>query len=85
MGCRSRVTSVRCRAEQSRKSPVEIVHANVDAILTRYDFLSAGIGALCVTSYCVMRGQDPYTALSITAAATVAALVINEIGFDKKH
>ena len=30
-----------------------------------------------MTSYCVWRGQDPVTALSITLAATVAALVSN--------
>ena len=45
----------------------------------RYDFLSAGMGALAVTSYCVWRGQDPVTALSITAASTVVALVANEL------
>ena len=44
-----------------------------------YDFLSAGMGALAVTSYCVWRGQDPLTALSITAASTVTALVANEL------
>ena len=37
--------------------------------MASYDFLSAGMGALAVTSYCVfLRGQDPWTALSITAA-----------------
>lgn len=44
-----------------------------------FDFLSAGMGALAVTSYCVWRGQDPLTALSITAAATVTAVVANEL------
>ena len=44
-----------------------------------YDFLSAGMGALAVTSYCVWRGQDPLTALSITAASTITALVANEL------
>lgn len=43
--------------------------------LQKYDVVSAGVGALTVTSYCVWRGQDPWTALSITFAATVAALV----------
>lgn len=37
------------------------------------------MGALAVTSYCVWRGQDPLTALSITAAATVTAVVANEL------
>ena len=40
-------------------------------MLARHDFLSAGMGALAVTGYCVMRGQDLGTALWITAAATV--------------
>ena len=43
--------------------------------MQKYDVPSAGVGALTVTSYCVWRGQDPVTALSITLAATVAALV----------
>lgn len=33
------------------------------------------MGALTVTSYFVWRGQEPVTALSITLAATVTALV----------
>lgn len=41
----------------------------------KYDVASAGMGALTVTGYCVWRGQDPWTALTITLAATVAALV----------
>lgn len=43
--------------------------------LQKYDVTSASVGALTVTSYCVWKGQDPFTALSITLAATVAALV----------
>jgi hypothetical protein len=41
----------------------------------RYDFLSTGMGAMCVTGYCVAKGQDPGTAATITVAATVGALV----------
>ena len=47
----------------------------------RHDALSAGVGALAVTTYCVVKGQDPATALSITAAATVAAMVAEEVLF----
>lgn len=47
----------------------------------RYDFLSTGCGALAVTGYCVLRGQDPATAAGITVTATVAALVANELLF----
>jgi hypothetical protein len=53
--------------------------AQLEAFSRRYDFPSAGLGALCVTGYCVMRGQDPFTALSITAAATVVALLANDL------
>lgn len=41
----------------------------------RHDFGSAACGALAVTTLAVARGQDPWTAASITAAATVTALV----------
>lgn len=43
--------------------------------MQKYDVVSAGMGALTVTSYFVWRGQEPMTALSITLAATVTALV----------
>jgi len=45
----------------------------------RYDFLSAAAGSAVVTSYSVMRGQCPWTALSIGATATVFAVVMNEL------
>eukprot|EP00212_Chloropicon_laureae_P004190 CAMPEP_0197489048 /NCGR_PEP_ID=MMETSP1311-20131121/3921_1 /TAXON_ID=464262 /ORGANISM="Genus nov. species nov., Strain RCC856" /LENGTH=151 /DNA_ID=CAMNT_0043033287 /DNA_START=58 /DNA_END=513 /DNA_ORIENTATION=- len=45
----------------------------------RYDFLSTGTGAMCVTTYCVLKGQSPLFALSISVTATVVALVINEL------
>lgn len=41
----------------------------------RYDFLSTGMGALVVTGYCWSKGQDPFTALSITVSSTIVALV----------
>lgn len=44
---------------------------SAERVLARYDFLSAGMGALLVTGFCVARGQDVGTALWITAAATV--------------
>lgn len=49
--------------------------SNADMMLRRYDFLSAGLGALAVTTFCVARGQDPATAMWITGASTVVALV----------
>ncbi|KAI8467334.1 MAG: hypothetical protein J3K34DRAFT_471768 [Monoraphidium minutum] len=54
---------------------------SIDRMLTRYDFLSTGCGALAVTGYCVMRGQDAGTAALITLTATVVALVANELLF----
>jgi hypothetical protein len=33
------------------------------------------MGALACTGYCVSQGQDPWTALQITVAATVTGLV----------
>ena len=43
--------------------------------LSKYDFLSTGLGAAAVTSVCVAQGQDPFFALWLTFCATVAALV----------
>lgn len=55
-------------------------------MLQKYDFLSAGLGALAVTTFCVARGQDPVTALWITGASTVVALLLNEMLFnDESH
>ena len=45
------------------------------SFLQRYDFVSTCTGALCVTTYCVSRGQSPVLALTITAVATISALV----------
>jgi len=58
------------------------VKQSCDKFLHRYDFLSTGLGALSVTTYCVMRGQSPATAAGITLVATVVALVTNEVLFN---
>lgn len=50
--------------------------------MCRYDFLSAGLGALAVTTFCVAKGQDPATAMWITGASTVVALLLNEMLFE---
>lgn len=62
---------------------IEEISKRCSSVFERYDFLSAGIGALAVTGVCVSHGQDPGTALSITAASTVVALVVNDIFFEK--
>lgn len=51
----------------------------------RYDFLSAGMGAMVVTSFCFARGQDVSTALWISAAATIGAVVLNELLFSQEE
>ena len=52
---------------------------DLEALAGRYDWLSAGIGALAVTTFCVARGQDPGEALRVTVCATVLAVVLNEL------
>ena len=43
--------------------------------LQTHDVLSTAMGSLCVTSYCVWRGQSPAVALGITVLATISGLV----------
>ncbi|KAL4432552.1 hypothetical protein ABPG77_000489 [Micractinium sp. CCAP 211/92] len=67
-------------AEPEPKSgSVQDFARSAERVLARYDFLSAGMGALVVTGFCVGRGQDVGTALWITAAATVVALLVNDL------
>ena len=51
-------------------------------LLGKYDFLSTGFGAAIVTSYCVMKGQSMTDALFVTIAASIFALVVNELLID---
>lgn len=74
------------------KSPQEIGQEFVQTVgqecrnfLERYDVVSTGVGALSVTTYCVWRGQDPWLALSITAASVVTALVVNEVFYGNEQ
>jgi hypothetical protein len=69
-----RACVVRAAAQPDDASPVNAVQhfaRSAERVLSRYDFLSAGMGAMMVTGFCVARGQDIGTALWITAAATV--------------
>lgn len=61
-----------------QKSVHETVDQGVRQFFSRYDVLSPGVGVMCVTSYCVAKGQDPWTAIGISFAATVLALVLSE-------
>ncbi|PSC74861.1 hypothetical protein C2E20_2059 [Micractinium conductrix] len=73
--------AVRAAAEppQSSGDVVQDLKSGAERMLARYDFVSAGMGALLVTGYCAARGQDVGTALWITAAATIVALVVNDL------
>ncbi|WZN64543.1 hypothetical protein HKI87_10g61000 [Chloropicon roscoffensis] len=71
-------TSMTSLSDEARKIG-EAVAEGAHAFTERYDLLSAFSGSMCVTGYCVLRGQEPWTALMITATATVTALVINEL------
>jgi len=62
---------------------IEEISKRCSSVFERYDFVSAVLGALAVTGVCVSHGQDPGTALSITAASTVVALVVNDVYFEK--
>jgi hypothetical protein len=54
------------------------VMAAVDKVAARYDWLSAGLGALLGTSFGVSRGQPVGQALGITVCATVVAVAVDE-------
>jgi hypothetical protein len=89
---RLRRSAVRASASPENKSqeqPASVfadLERNASLVLQRYDFLSAGLGALAVTTVCVARGQDAVTALWITGASTVVALLLNEVLFnDETH
>ena len=42
-------------------------------------FVAAGLGAMVVTGTFVAMGQDPFHAMKVTAFATIAALVLDEL------
>ena len=62
--------------QEEDKFDLELAFANLAA---RYDWLSAGIGALMGTTYGVVRGQPVSQALGITVCAAVVALAIDEM------
>mmetsp|Transcript_27563 Transcript_27563/g.67785 ORF Transcript_27563/g.67785 Transcript_27563/m.67785 type:complete len:196 (+) Transcript_27563:254-841(+) len=51
----------------------------VDKFRFKYDFLSAGLGALLATSYGISKGQSPTKALGITVCASIVAIAIDEL------
>ena len=76
----ARRAAVAPRAAREPERPSGGISQQLDSVLQRYDFASAGLGALAVTGFCVTRGQDPATALWITAASTIVALVRESSG-----
>jgi len=51
-------------------------------MMKKYDYVSTGLGALTVTSWCWMHGQSCWEALGVTAVSTIVALVANELFFN---
>ena len=80
----SAICNVSSEEPTTESFSVEEITKRCSVIMDRYDFLSAGLGALAVTTVCVARGQDPMTALWITAASTVVALLVNDALFTEK-
>ena len=48
-------------------------------VATRYDWLSAGVGASACAMWFVIQGQSVSTALGIASVATIAAVVVEEL------
>jgi hypothetical protein len=57
------------------KLPVSALFVTFVVLLQKYDFLSAMMGALVVTTYFVLRGQSPLFAAGLTLMSTLAAVV----------
>eukprot|EP00887_Chlorella_sp_A99_P008021 scaffold12.g8021.t1 len=74
---------VRAVQEPETRQDVSSALRTLQLMMQKYDFVSAGLGALAVTTFCVARGQDPQTALWITAASTVVALLVNDMFDDQ--
>ena len=51
----------------------------VARVATRYDWLSAGVGASSCAMWFVLQGQSVSTALGIASVATIAAVVVEEL------
>ena len=81
MGFRRLIRTPAARAALTSSSPLSLSPPSLPPLPQQHDVLSAGVGSLAVTTFCVLKGQDPATALSITAAATVAALVADDLLF----
>jgi hypothetical protein len=79
-------SSTETRTPQSTLSAFESLQ-NVQKSYERFrhkyehNMLSAGVGALLVTTYCVLKGQSPLEAAGITVCATILSLVLNELLF----
>lgn len=56
-----------------------LVVDRVQLVATRYDWLSAGVGASSCAMWFVIQGQSVSTALGIASVATIAAVVVEEL------
>ena len=75
-----KMVGVRAAFDDGKQQPVVMgAKQRLSRMMAKYDFVSAGMGALLVTGYCAMRGQDVGTALWITVASTVTAVVVDEV------
>lgn len=65
------------RTPESSLSALQSLQKSYDRFMVKYEnsILSAGVGALMVTTYCVLNGQSPVEAAGITVCATLVALV----------
>ena len=69
----------------STEEELEGFQQSVMNLLERYDWVSAGMGALLGTSFFVSRGQNPSTALGIALVATIIAVAADEIIRDSEQ
>ncbi|KAF5835541.1 hypothetical protein DUNSADRAFT_7240 [Dunaliella salina] len=72
----------RCRPANAFRKEDDTLPSGFRTLTQRYDFLSSGLGAMCVTTFFVMRGQEPAQALTVTAVSSILALVLNELLFN---
>lgn len=77
VAARQQRLGVRATAQPEPKQPAGALGdfvQSAERVFARYDFLSAGLGALAVTGFCVARGQDAGTALVSPGQAAFAPL-----------
>lgn len=71
------------QAEAAAPAVLRDMQVSWDKFLQRYEhsMLSASVGAGAVTTWCMLHGQSPGEAATITVLSTITALVLNEVLF----